>query len=196
MAWRRGVSRPLWRSLVDGLVFLSVLVIFVLLMQKFNLFAVDRIEIGTGSYDVIDGDSLRRGQTEIRLVGIDAPEYRQSCTGSSGNSYACGREAQSALRALVASGDVSCESHEIDRYHRSLSTCRVKSLNINQELVRQGWAVTYASGGGTIQYMADQYDARSNKRGLWQGAFEMPSAYRKRLRAVQSNVNGVAEPDD
>ena len=30
-----------------------------------------------GSAEVIDGDSLRVGGRELRLEGIDAPEYRQ-----------------------------------------------------------------------------------------------------------------------
>jgi endonuclease YncB( thermonuclease family) len=196
MAWRRAGPRPLWRSLVDGLVFLSVLFIVVLLMQKFNVLAVDTFEFGAGKYDVIDGDSLRKGQTEIRLVGIDAPEYRQSCTNGSGKAYPCGKEAASALRVLVGGSDVTCESHEVDRYRRALSTCHIKDMNINQEMVRQGWAVAYALRGDISDYALDENEARRLKRGVWQGTFETPSAYRKRQRAVQSNVNAVAEPDD
>jgi len=36
------------------------------------------------SVHVIDGDSLRTGSEEIRLVGIDAPELRQTCRDGQG----------------------------------------------------------------------------------------------------------------
>ena len=42
------------------------------------------LTIETGPVRVIDGDSLRRGDAEIRLSGIDAPEYRQSCKDEKG----------------------------------------------------------------------------------------------------------------
>jgi endonuclease YncB( thermonuclease family) len=191
MAWRRAGPRPFWRSLVDALVFLSVLFIVVMALNRFNV-----IDLGSGEYVVVDGDSLRKGQTEIRLVGIDAPEYRQICNDVRGNSYACGKDSAAALRDLIASGDVSCESHSVDRYQRALSTCRVNTQNINRELVRQGWAVAYAPGGLSFDYVFDEAEARRLKRGLWQGTFETPSDYRKRQRAVQGNVTAVGEPDD
>jgi len=34
----------------------------------------------TGTARPIDGDSLYVGNTEVRLFGIDAPEYHQVCT--------------------------------------------------------------------------------------------------------------------
>jgi endonuclease YncB( thermonuclease family) len=61
-------------------VFLSVLFIVLMVMNRFNLIDLGQVDLGNGEYAVIDGDSLRKGQTEIRLVGIDAPEYRQSCS--------------------------------------------------------------------------------------------------------------------
>ena len=33
-----------------------------------------------GQYKIIDGDSLIVNGQEIRLLGIDAPEYRQECS--------------------------------------------------------------------------------------------------------------------
>jgi endonuclease YncB( thermonuclease family) len=191
MAWRRAGPRPFWRGLVDALVFLSVLFIVLMVLNRFNI-----IDLGTGEYAVIDGDSLRKGETEIRLVGIDAPEYRQSCNDDRGKTYECGKEAASALRALVGSGEVNCESHDVDRYHRALSTCMVNKQNINRELVRQGWAVTFTPHGTAFDYLFEEAEARRLKRGIWQGTFEQPSDYRKRQHAMQGNVTGIAEPDD
>jgi endonuclease YncB( thermonuclease family) len=191
MAWRRAGPRPFWRSIVDALVFLSVLFIVLMVLNRYNM-----IDLGTGEYVAVDGDSLRKGQTEIRLVGIDAPEYRQTCTDHSGVQYPCGKDAATALRTLVSSGEVNCESHDVDRYHRALSTCRVKTQIINRELVRQGWAVAYAPHGPAFDYVTDETEARRLKRGIWQGSFEQPSDYRKRQRTMQGNVTGTSEPDD
>jgi hypothetical protein len=37
------------------------------------------------SFHIIDGDSLRTGSEEIRPVGIDAPELRQTCRDGQGS---------------------------------------------------------------------------------------------------------------
>ena len=42
---------------------------------------------------VIDGDSLTIGDKEIRLIGIDAPEYNQTCFDDNNSEYDCGQEA-------------------------------------------------------------------------------------------------------
>ena len=196
MGWRRSRPRTLWQTIVDALVFLSVLFIVLALLNRFDLINVPDVQVATGSLSVIDGDSLRKGETEIRLVGIDAPEYRQTCADQTGKNYPCGKEATSALRNLVSGGEVVCESHQVDRYHRALSTCRIGKSDINREMVRQGWAIAYGFHGSEFDYVLDENEARRLKRGLWQGSFEKPSDYRKRQRAMQSNATGLSEPDD
>jgi endonuclease YncB( thermonuclease family) len=54
------------------------------------------------SVQVIDGDSLRNGNEQIRLVGIDAPELRQTCRDLQGREWSCGRAAKARLAELVA----------------------------------------------------------------------------------------------
>ena len=54
----------------------------------------------TGTVEVIDGDSLVLAGRQIRLVGIDAPEYDQTCD-RAGQSWACGAEAKAQLAELV-----------------------------------------------------------------------------------------------
>src|SRR5262245_59324026 len=51
---------------------------------------------------VIDGDSLRTGSEEIRLVGIDAPELRQTCRDGQDREWSCGRAAKARLAAHKA----------------------------------------------------------------------------------------------
>jgi endonuclease YncB( thermonuclease family) len=50
-----------------------------------------------------DGDSLMVGHTEVRLFGIDAPEFDQSCT-KNGQPWACGSAAADQLLRLVTGG--------------------------------------------------------------------------------------------
>ena len=105
-------------------------------MKQFGM-----IDLGGGPILVVDGDSLRQGDTDIRLHGIDAPEYRQTCRDKHGAEYPCGKQAMNALRNLVREGEVSCISIETDRYGRAVSVCKRGELEINGEMVRLGWAV-------------------------------------------------------
>ncbi len=109
----------------------------------------------------------------MRLRGIDAPEYRQTCT-TGGKAYPCGRQARAALAAMTAGKAVTCKGWERDKYDRLLAVCSVGSpaLDINGAMVRQGWAVAY---GG---YRSEEAEARKAKRGLWQGEFQRPRDWR------------------
>ena len=86
----RRSPRPFYRIVSDGLVFVIVLTLVLAAMKQFGL-----IDLGVGSLQVVDGDSLRRGDMDIRLHGIDAPEYRQNCQDKHGAEYACGKQAAS-----------------------------------------------------------------------------------------------------
>jgi endonuclease YncB( thermonuclease family) len=125
----------------------------------------------------IDGDSLRAGRDQFRLVGIDAPEMRQTCRDENNHAWACGREAHAHLRALVARGAVACASHSRDRYGRALAHCSAGDVaDIGEEMVRTGFAVNFMSGN----YHAAEAEARREKRGIWRGGFERPADYRAR----------------
>jgi endonuclease YncB( thermonuclease family) len=127
----------------------------------------------TGSAETIDGDSLRVGGVEIRLHGIDAPELNQTCT-VGGRETPCGREARTHLRRLAASGLVTCVGSERDRYGRLLARCRVRGIDINAAMVREGMAVAFGA------YAAEETEARAAYRGLWAGTFERPRDWRVR----------------
>jgi endonuclease YncB( thermonuclease family) len=127
----------------------------------------------TGHAQAIDGDSLRLLGEELRLEGIDAPEYRQSCTGPDGKPLACGRAAHRALQALLARGPARCEIGKVDRYGRGLARCRQGETDINATLVREGHAVSYGA------YRAEEDEARAAGRGLWATRFERPEAWRR-----------------
>lgn len=184
--WKR--PRPFYRSVTDAIIFLAVLTIVLALMKQFNL-----IDLGTGSVQVVDGDSLRKGDTDIRLHGIDAPEYRQSCMDKHGAEYSCGKQSANALRGLVQGRDVSCSSVETDRYGRAVAVCKVGGLDINGEMVWLGWAIAYSRH--STSYLRAEAEAKEAKRGIWAGAFEKPEDYRARQRLVRGDLGEPEMPD-
>jgi endonuclease YncB( thermonuclease family) len=142
------------------------------------------------TYRAIDGDSFKAGDVEIRLYGIDAPEYRQTCS-DAGQQQPCGRLALAALSKLIGNKDVSCKIVDRDRYGRQVSVCRDGALDINREMVRLGWAVAYRKHA--LDYIGVERDAKTARRGIWAWRFEMPEDYRERNRVVRGSASG---PED
>ena len=122
-----------------------------------------------------DGDSLRVGRTEVRLFGIDAPEFGQSCT-RNGQSWSCGSAAANQLMRLVTGKDVRCSLMGLDQHGRTLGRCTVGTTDINRTMVATGYAVAYRHY--STDYVSAEQSAKAYKRGLWAGTFEMPSQYR------------------
>lgn len=167
--------------------FLALLVLVILGGDRMGWFAPE-----TGSFTAIDGDSLRKGEKEYRLHGIDAPELRQSCSGPDGVDYPCGRRAQDHLRALVRGQTLDCTIQETDRYGRRVAQCSAGGTDINREMVLSGWAIAYRRHG--TAYGAAEAEARAQRRGLWQGAFEPPERWRERHR--RDLMRGAADEGD
>jgi len=174
--------RPFWRTLVDAIVFAAALTLVVLILDRFGM-----IDVGTGNARAKDGDSLVLNDTEVRLYGIDAPELNQTC-GSNIGEYSCGHDARDALRNLLRGKTINCKSLETDHYGRAVSICWDGKLEINNEMVRQGWAVAYFRHA--TAYAKAQKEARAAKRGIWRGKFEMPENYRERRRPVGADMLG------
>ena len=172
----------MFRTLRDAAVFLVFLTIVLFIMQKFGM-----VDLGTGAAQVVDGDSLRKGDTDIRLYGIDAPEYRQSCFDKNGAEYPCGKQAANILRELVKGHEVNCSSIDTDRYGRAVSVCKVDKLELNAEMVKRGWAVAYTKH--SLNYVGVEAEARRTKRGIWAGTFEEPQDYRARNRSIHGDMS-------
>lgn len=122
-----------------------------------------------------DGDSLTVGETRVRLFGIDAPEFSQSCK-RNGHEWACGAAAAEELSKLVTGKQVRCISMGTDQHQRMLGRCTVSTLDVNRAMVASGYAVAfrrYSTG-----YVSAEDSAKANRRGLWAGTFTMPSEYR------------------
>lgn len=125
---------------------------------------------------VVDGDSLEIGARRIRLLGIDSPEYRQYCYDKNHKRYSCGIKAKQHMEKLVSAGNVECREKGVDRYKRSLCVCYSGDKDLNEEMVRSGWAVVYRDEGAG--YAAAEKEAKKHRRGIWQGKFMRPELYR------------------
>ncbi len=190
--WRRGTPRPprpLWRSLTDLGVLAAAALLVLVGIRVFN-----QVTVTPGAADIIDGDSFRLGKDEIRLNGIDAPEYRQTCRDAAGREWSCGREAARALRGLVASRIVDCTGLDADRYGRLVSRCAIGDLVLNAEMVRLGWAIAYRRHG--TLYVREEAEARRGRRGIWRGTFDLPEDWRAVHRADMSAPADGARPAD
>lgn len=119
-----------------------------------------------------DGDSFRLNSDRVRLLGIDAPELDQTCTGSDGHAWTCGQTARERLSALLARGTLDCQPEGHDQYGRVLAVCWVDGDDIGQLMVSDGLAIS--SG----RYWMQEQGARSSRRGIWAGSFDTPRDWR------------------
>lgn len=153
------------------MVFIMLLVLVALAARQGGWLAPE-----SGAFTAVDGDSLRKGASEYRLHAIDAPELHQDCENRKGRSYSCGREAREALRRLIAGKMLDCNILETDRYHRFVAVCAAGETDINNEMVRLGWAMAYRKHG--LDHIAAEAEAKAARRGIWQGPFEDPEDWR------------------
>ena len=131
---------------------------------------------------VVDGDSLEIGDRRIRLDGIDAPEFVQTCFTALGEEYACGKEALDFVEELIKDKPVDCRClPEKDRYGRELCECFVDDVSVNTALVQAGWAMSYRDA----KYDELQAKAEAAKCGIWQGKFMRPALFRALERAAE-----------
>lgn len=95
---------------------------------------------------VHDGDSIRCGGERIRIADIDAPELRGSpkCGARRGYTawcdYALGKRAGDALRARMASGQVTIVRTGTDSYSRTLALVYVDGQDVGEWLIARGLA--------------------------------------------------------
>lgn len=136
---------------------------------------------------VIDEDTVvvvtREGtKLLIRLYGIDGPEIRRG--NKPGQPY--GEESKDALKSMILGKKVCIDIVERDRYKRMVGVIYLGDINVNEEMVREGWAWAYGEyhRGQTItDFIHAERQAKENKRGLWRQADPLPPwEHRRRYR--------------
>lgn len=112
---------------------------------------------------VLDGDTIEvlhnNRADRIRLHGIDCPEKGQ----------AFGNNAKHAASDLAFGKQVTIQTYGYDKFKRTLGDVILPDgMNLNQELVRQGWwwwYRKYAPADTVLEGL--ERDAREAKKGLW-----------------------------
>ena len=133
-------------------------------------------KIIVGKAKIIDGDTIHLGKNTIRLHGIDAPETNQTCTVNETVWY-CGVESTKVLQNFISKNEVICEIIDVDQYNRFIGVCFVNDKNINQYMVRNGWAIAYRYY--SLDYISDEAIAKNSRLGIWKGSFQEPYLFRK-----------------
>ena len=175
------VAEFLFHNIIKVKVFIKIkyfLLYSLLFSVCFSAFAKDTQEIlSTTKVIITDGDTIKFNNKKIRLHGIDTPEIKQLCKNKNGEDYKCGVKAKLALINLISSHQVKCSVHGKDRYKRLIATCFVKNININEWLVKEGWALAYRRY--SKDYVDEELFAKNNKLGLWRGDFSEPWKWRR-----------------
>lgn len=135
------------------------------MIQALLLAAAIGSQVITGPAHVVDADTLRIDDIRIRLFGIDAPEAGEECVDTAAAVWRCGTRATEALRARVAGKTIACEPVDTDRYGRTVAICREGGEDLQQWLVRNGWAKAYPRF--SRRYVPDEAAARRDRMGLW-----------------------------
>ncbi len=115
-----------------------------------------------------DGERIR-----ARLYGIDAPEVRHREI--PGQPY--GQEARRVLREKLLKRRVRLEIRETDEYGREVGIVELDGRNINEEMVREGYAWAYRrylERPYASPFIEAEAKARAERRGLWRQPLPTP----------------------
>lgn len=132
-----------------------------------------------GKARVISADTLQINGYKVYLYGIDAPELNQNCANIQGRSYQCGKEAAGWLRGWIGGYDIECRIRQINGRNIS-ATCKLGPYDLGAAIVNAGWAL--ADKKASSVYVPYEESARKGKRGLWNGSFYMPWAWREQIQ--------------
>jgi micrococcal nuclease len=121
---------------------------------------------------VIDGDTFiyqsNNKQIRVRLLDIDAPELGQTY-GPKSKDYL--------QRFLDKRAKMYCKGK--DCYNRTLAVLYVDGININEQMIKQGYAYFNHKWSDNFELMKLEHAAKVNKVGLWNYDTCSPWIYRK-----------------
>ena len=134
----------------------------------------------TGKAYVTDGDGIRIAREEVRLAGLDAPEWDQKAKHRDGYWFSHGKRVKSALIQEIGGKHVRVSVESTDKFGRLLGTVTYNGRDIGEWLVREGHAIAAYSD----RYVHVEREAREAKRGMWAHAHNFdPRAHRHRKPA-------------
>ena len=152
----------------------TLLILLIILVSFSNFVFAKTIN---GKPRIIDGDTIHIKSNKIRLHGIDAPETKQTCKIDNEEWY-CGKQSTKELKKLINKQNVECLINDVDVYNRYIAICYVDEININQWMVKNGWAIAYRYY--SKDYINEEEYANKNKLGIWKSKFIEPYLFRKK----------------
>ena len=152
----------------------TLLILLIILVSFSNFVFAKTIN---GKPRIIDGDTIHIKSNKIRLHGIDAPETKQTCKIDNEEWY-CGKQSTKELKKLINKQNVECVINDVDVYYRYIAICYIDEININQWMVKNGWAIAYRYY--SKDYINEEEYANSNKLGIWNSIFIEPYLFRKK----------------
>ncbi|SDK17254.1 thermonuclease family protein [Aliiruegeria lutimaris] len=100
---------------------------------------------------IVDGDTIKVQNTQIRLFGIDAPELN----------HPYGKNAKWALHRLCKGHTVRAEISEMDDYGRTVARCYLSDgRDLSAEMVKQGLAIDWPKFSGGLYRNLEPSDVR------------------------------------
>ena len=140
------------------------LTIFTILLLSGLIFAAPPKvveELSGKIVSITDGDTIKvlvgKESVTIRLEGIDAPEKSQSF----------GSKSKDALATMVFGQTVTVKKTGKDQYSRSLGFVFVDDLDVNAQMIQDGWAWHFKKYNDEERLAVLEDEARNEKRGLW-----------------------------
>jgi endonuclease YncB( thermonuclease family) len=141
-----------------------------------------------GRVRVIDADTIHVAGETVRLFGIDAPEFDQTCRRPDGGVWRCGAWARDEARRLFERRRASCAARERDRYGRIVATCTVAGQDMGAVLVSQGLARAYLRYSD--RYAGIEKEAAVTGRGIFGSDMAAPEAHRAQGRTDTAAPQG------
>ena len=124
-----------------------------------------------------DGDGIRVARQEVRLAGLDAPEYDQKAKHQDGYWFNHGKRVKSALIQEIGGKHVRVSVETVDKFGRLVRTVTCNGRDIGEWLVQEGHAIAAYDN----RYRHVEREARRAQRGMWAHAHNFdPRAHRHR----------------
>lgn len=124
-----------------------------------------------GPAEVRSANEISVGGSVVRLFGLVAPGKDDKCEFGE-RQFRCGIIAWAELVRLADGEYLSCDIEDKRGSDGGVyATCYAAERDVNEALVRSGWA---EAAQGVARYRADQEDARRARRGLWAGRIKPP----------------------
>ena len=134
--------------------------LYLLLLLASFLASAETIYQGT-VVRIVDGDTLvllvDQQQLKIRLADIDTPERKQPF----------GTKAKQALSDLAFGKQARVVEVTVDRYGRIVGRVYVDGIDVNRELVAQGYAWVYRKYSNDAELLRLEAEAKQMGLGLW-----------------------------